>query len=138
MREQESSLDFVQCADYMEETGKVRSIPFTLRAFDFYLMELESICLRLYTFTPNFLKNKRTQGSNVLAHSKSRSAQGVFRTSTLSPKSYVYYPARYDKKLSTHFSRQKISQQDVSYTPILANWPNSIKQIFFDLYIRDC
>lgn len=60
VREEGSSQDLVPCADYMKETGEVKSIPFTFTAFDFHLLELESICLTLFMFTPNFLKSKRT------------------------------------------------------------------------------
>lgn len=63
MRKLGSSLGFVPCIDYIEKTGEVfRWFSFIIRELDFHLMEFESICLILFTFTPNFLKDKRAQG----------------------------------------------------------------------------
>lgn len=88
MRKWESSLDFVPCVDSAEETGVVFRC--SHRVLDFHLRELESICLTLFMFTLNFLKDKAYKGFNVLAHSKSRSAQDVFSPSILSPKSHAF------------------------------------------------
>lgn len=70
-------------------------LSFFIRVLDFHLRELESICLTLFVFTLTFLKDKASKGFNVLAHSKSRSAQDVFSPSILSPKSHAYYTVRY-------------------------------------------
>lgn len=85
MRELEASPDFVPRGDYVEETGEIlRLFSFVTTALHFHLtmclahtVELESICLTPFVFTPNFLRIKEHKRLNVLAQSKLVSAKDV-------------------------------------------------------------